>query len=228
MGIKRNATGPTPAATDKGQNLSPSARRRQREREQRYETILRAAETLFAREGYHKAGMERIADMAEVSVGTVYFYFKNKEDLLLQLLDEIGYRLRNLLGREFRQQDMSMAGFERAGKVFFEEFCPHHPDQLAIIFRESVGQSPMVEQHRKKIFDRLIADVRSALDRLPANTGMAFQSPLSTEVMAVCIMGMYERLAYQYLIWEDRSADLKTIGEDAVAYILGGIRNLCR
>ena len=206
---------------------SRSAQRRQREREQRYQTILRAAETLFAGEGYHKAGMERIADMAEVSVGTVYFYFKNKEDLLIQLLDEIGYQLRDLLGRAFRQADMTLAGFERAGKVFFEEFCPHHPERLAIIFRESVGQSPLVEEHRKKIFDRLITDVREALERFQANTGVSFQSPLSTEVMAVCIMGMYERLAYQFLIWEDRSTDLKTIGEDAVAFIMGGVKNLC-
>ncbi len=213
---------------ENGGALSRSAQRRQREREQRYQTILRAAETLFAREGYHKAGMERIADMAEVSVGTVYFYFKNKEDLLIQLLDEIGYQLRNLLGSAFRQADMSLAGFEKAGKVFFEDFCPHYPERLAIIFRESVGQSPLVETHRKRIFDRLIADVREALERLQANTGVAFQSPLSAEVMAVCIMGMYERLAYQFIIWEDRSAELKTIGEDAVAYILGGVKNLCR
>lgn len=208
--------------------LSPSARRRQREREQRYQTILSAAETLFARQGYHKAGMEPIADMAEVSVGTVYFYFKNKEDLLIQLLDVIGYQLRNLLGREFRQADMSLAGFERAGKVFFEEFCLHYPERLAIIFRESVGQSPLVEAHRKKIFDRLTADLRSALERLQAHLEQTFPSPLSAEVMATCIMGMYERLAYQYMLWEDRRDDLQTVGEDAVAFILGGIRHLCR
>ena len=228
MGRKRRYVQSDQTPAENGESLSPSAQRRQREREQRYQTILRAAETLFAQEGYHKAGMERIADMAEVSVGTVYFYFKNKEDLLLQLLDEIGYQLRNLLGREFRQADMSLEGFERAGKVFFEEFCPHFPERLAIIFRESVGQSPLVESHRKRIFDRLIADLRDALDRLQANMGLTFRSPLSTEVMAVSIMGMYERLAYQFLIWEDRTADLRTIGEDAVAYILGGIKNLCR
>ena len=33
--------------------------------------------------------MEKIADAAEVSVGAVYFYFKNKEDLLIQTLEEV-------------------------------------------------------------------------------------------------------------------------------------------
>lgn len=213
----------------KPDTLSKSAIRRQREREQRYQTILKAAETLFAREGYHKANMEQLADMAEVSVGTVYFYFKNKEDLLIHLMAEIGFELRNMLGEEFKKSDFSMEGFRRAGQIFFEDFCPNHPESLSILFRESAGQSPLVETHRKKIFNKLIDDVKAALLRLEENNGVRFHSPLSAEVMAVCIMGMYERIAYQYLIWQDdRSVDLKTIGEDAVAFIIGGIGNLCR
>ncbi len=208
--------------------LSRSAQRRQREREQRYQTILRASEALFASEGYHKTSMERIADSAEVSVGTVYFYFKNKEDLLIQLLDEIGFELRNLLGTEFRKADVKLDGFKRAGEIFFEEFCQKYPERIVIIYRESVGQSPLVEEHRKHIFDRLNADVQTALIRLSENNRITFASDLSAEVMAVSIMGMFERLAYHYMIWQDRKGDLKTIGRDAVDFILGGIRNLSR
>jgi AcrR family transcriptional regulator len=219
---KKTKTGTSPP-------LSKSAIRRQREREQRYQTILKAAETLFARAGYHKASMEQIADKAEVSVGTVYFYFKNKEDLLIHLMDQIGFKLRNMLGEEFEKSDFSVEGFRRAGQIFFEDFCPNHPEWLAILFRESAGQSPQVEGHRKKIFDKLIDDVKAALLRLEENNGVHFQSPLSAEVMAVSIMGMYERIAYHYLLWQDdRSQDLKTIGEDAVGFIVGGIGNLCR
>lgn len=213
---------------EQAEPISRSAQRRQREREQRYQTILRASETLFAGEGYHKASMERIADLSEVSVGTVYFYFKNKEDLLIQLLDEIGYELRDMLGVQFRNADVSLDGFRQAGKIFFEEFCPKHPERIAIIFRESVGQSSLVEEHRKLIFDRLITDVRNALIRLAQNMKKDFPGTLSAEVMAVSIMGMFERLAYHYLIWQDRSEELKPIGKDAVDFIIGGIsRVLC-
>lgn len=207
---------------------SKSALRRQREREQRYQTILKAAEALFAADGYHKTSMEKIADAAEVSVGTVYFYFKNKEDLIVQLMDEIGFQLRNRLGEEYKQADGSIDGFKRAGQVFFEEFCPRYPQKIAILFRESAGQSSHVEKHRKQIFEKMIGDVEEALVRMRDNQGIAFQSRLSAEVMATSILGMFERIAYQYLIWQDRSADLSTIGRDAVAFIEGGIGNLCR
>ncbi len=205
--------------------LTRSARRRLREREHRLETILKAAGTLFAEEGYHRTGMERIADEAEVSVGTVYFYFKNKEDLLVQLLDRTGYELRNLLGDAFRHADGTLEGFRSAGKVFFEDFCPHNPEKIALIFRESAGQSAVVEAHRKRIFAKLIEDLKAALASVAANLG-AFHSDLAIEVMAASILGMFERLAYHYLIWQDRRGDLAAVGEDAVDFIVGGIRNL--
>ena len=210
-----------------GQALSKSALRRQREREKRYQTIFKAAEKLFARQGYHKTSMEQVADQAEVSVGTVYFYFKNKEDLLVHLIDDIGYQLRNLLGMEFSKSDGSLDGLSSAGTVFFDEFCTQNPERLAIFFRESAGQSEAVEAHRKKIFNKLIEDVEEALVRLQKRSGGVFQSSLSAEIMAVSIMGMYERIAYHYLLWQDdRSEDIKIIGHDAVAFIVGGVKSL--
>lgn len=223
--MPKTSAGKKQSKSERPQNKS--AVRRQREREQRFQTILNAAEHCFAREGYHKASVEQIADEAEVSVGTVYFYFKNKEDLLIQLLNDIGSQLRELLGREFSKADGSIEGMQRAGRVFFEEFCPHYPERLLIFFRDAVGQSTEVESHRKKIFGRLIDDVRGALERLADQQEKTYQSRLSAEVMAVSIMGMYERIAYHYLIWQqDRTKDLVTIGSDAVDFIVGGIPNL--
>ena len=217
----------TRASAVSGDNaLSKTALRRQREREQRYESILKSAEILFARDGYLQASMEKIADSAEVSVGTLYFYFKNKEDLLVRLLDKISFELRELLGSEFRKADFSLDGIKKAGQVFFEEFCIRHPEKLTIIFKESMGKSAVVEEFRKQIFDRLISDVQEALIRLSQNRGLKYQSSLSAELMAVSILGMYERIAYHFLIWQDRSKELKTLSKDTVAFILGGINNL--
>ncbi|MBS3754377.1 MAG: helix-turn-helix transcriptional regulator [Desulfobacterales bacterium] len=208
------------------QNLSKSARRRQREREQRYQTILAAAERLFAAEGYQKASMEQIADAAEVSVGAVYFYFKNKEDLLIRMMEEIGYLMRAILGREFKSYGATMEGFRRAGYAFFEDFCVNHPERAAIIFRESVGKSAEVEQHRKALFDKCTNDVLNALNTVCENQGVTFKGRFSAEVIAVSIMGIYERVAYQYLLWQNKTEDLKDIGRDAVAFIVGGVNNL--
>lgn len=211
---------------DKTGKLSRSALRRQREKEQRYKTILHAAETLFAQNGYHQTSMEQIADLAEVSTGSVYFYFKNKADLLVHLLTEIGDYLRKLVGSEFRKFDSSLKGFKSAGILFFKDFCLGHPEKVAILFRESTGQSAEVEKRRKELFDQLTGDIEDALKRISSRNGIDFNRNLSVEVMAVCIVGIYERVGYHYLLWQDRHKDIMTIGEDAVAFIIGGVEKL--
>lgn len=211
----------------KNGTASRTAARRQREREARYQTILSRAEALFAKEGYHGTSMEKIAEQSEVSVGTVYFYFKNKEDLLIRLLNEIGFSIRELVGNEFRRAEASLQGFETAGLSFFTEFCVKHPERIAIFFREAVGQSPDVESERKKIFDKFISDIVGALTRLCETMGWKLKNPLAAEVMAVSIVGMYERVAYQYLIWQDRSQELAAVARDAIDFVVGGVKSVC-
>jgi TetR/AcrR family fatty acid metabolism transcriptional regulator len=50
--------------------------------------ILTAAENVFAEKGYMRATVSEIAKSARVSEGTIYEYFKNKEDLLLSIPEE--------------------------------------------------------------------------------------------------------------------------------------------
>jgi len=71
--------------------------RKQREKEKRRQEILHAARKVFSSKGYNTATIEEIALEAELSPGTLYLYFKNKEELhtflsiaiLKHLADEI-------------------------------------------------------------------------------------------------------------------------------------------
>jgi AcrR family transcriptional regulator len=62
--------------------------RRERERLQRRADILRAAESVFAGQGFHAASVEQIASEADYATGTVYLYFRDKEALYLELFEE--------------------------------------------------------------------------------------------------------------------------------------------
>jgi TetR/AcrR family transcriptional regulator len=57
------------------------AERKEREKRQRRNDIIDAAEKVFFSSGFESATMDEIAQMAELSKGTLYLYFKSKEDL---------------------------------------------------------------------------------------------------------------------------------------------------
>ena len=47
--------------------------------------ILQAAVKVFSEKGFHEAKMEKIAEVADVGKGTVYEYFKSKEELFVEM-----------------------------------------------------------------------------------------------------------------------------------------------
>lgn len=59
--------------------------RKAREKERRRQQIIVAAKRIFSKKGFNKATMEDIATEAELSPGTLYLYFKNKEELYASL-----------------------------------------------------------------------------------------------------------------------------------------------
>ncbi len=209
-------------------NSEPTRRalRKQREREQRETSILSAAETLFAQKGYQQTSIEEIADMAEISPGTIYFYFKNKEDLLINLMDEMGHLVRKTLGDGFAQSDFSYEGFCQVGQAFLDNFCLRYPQKATIFFRESVGQSPQVEDHRRQIFEKATGDIKGALERAGDLQGDDVDVASISEMIAVFIVGIYAQLAYHYLIWRDETDDIAEISDKAVSFLVAGIRGL--
>lgn len=75
---------PARASTSK-----PSAKPRwERKAEERPTALYQAALDVFAQRGYRAARLEEVAEAAGVSKGTIYHYFKNKEDLLARALED--------------------------------------------------------------------------------------------------------------------------------------------
>jgi AcrR family transcriptional regulator len=69
----------------------PTSKRKEREKEARRESILDAAGRVMSRKGYYQATLEEIAEEAELAKGTLYLYYKDKEDLFHSLIER-GYQ----------------------------------------------------------------------------------------------------------------------------------------
>ncbi len=62
--------------------------RRQREKEQRRRDILDAAKKVFFSYGFKHTSMEKIAESSQLAKGTLYLYFKTKEELYISLIED--------------------------------------------------------------------------------------------------------------------------------------------
>jgi len=66
--------------------------RRKREKDLRRELAMDAAMAIYNEEGYHAITMEKIAERCEISRASLYLYFKNKDEILIDsIVDHTEY-----------------------------------------------------------------------------------------------------------------------------------------
>ena len=96
--------------------------RKQREKEQRRQEIIHAARKVFSNKGYNAATIEEIALEAELSPGTLYLYFKNKEELHTVLSIEILKYLADEILKVVNQDISVEEKIERFVDVFIDVY----------------------------------------------------------------------------------------------------------
>ena len=111
--------------------------RKEREKEQRRNDIIDAAEKVFFKKGLNNSTMNEVAKEAELSKGTLYLYFKSKEEIHF----EIKSRALNILNKMFQKSiSENKNGFENCmeiGKTYVDFVNRHRNYYKAIIHFES-------------------------------------------------------------------------------------------
>ncbi|WP_123041096.1 TetR/AcrR family transcriptional regulator [Cohnella candidum] len=69
--------------------------------------ILEAAMRLFARQGFHATSIQEIVDELGMAKGSIYFYFKSKDELLLSIFEYYGEQLYNGMAEQPGEEGLS-------------------------------------------------------------------------------------------------------------------------
>lgn len=110
--------------------------RKEREKQQRKEEIVRAAEEVFFSRGFDSSTMDDIAEQAELSKGTLYLYFKSKEDLHMAVAHKAVAMLTEEASGIEEGEGNALEKLVRMGRAAIE-FSRKFPDHMkSIIFLE--------------------------------------------------------------------------------------------
>jgi AcrR family transcriptional regulator len=127
--------------------------RKEREKERRRQQIMVAAKRVFSEKGFNKATMEDIAQEAELSPGTLYLYFKNKEELYASLSLRI---LQYLLLRIEHVNAIKKAGPDEKLKALMEAmYDVYEFDPLIIINMFHLQSSETLKNLTPQLLDEI-------------------------------------------------------------------------
>ncbi|TGE36383.1 TetR/AcrR family transcriptional regulator [Desulfosporosinus fructosivorans] len=115
------------------------------QREGKFDRILDAAIDAFAESGFYQCPVSRIAQLAGVAEGTIYLYFKNKEEVLIQIFQErMGAFITNMRG-ELSREETTEAHLRTIVRLHFSYMEQNR--SLAIVSQLELRQSnPRIRQ----------------------------------------------------------------------------------
>lgn len=140
--------------------------RRIREKQQRAEQIKTAAEKVFLKWGYQDATIQRIAREAELSIGTIYFYFKTKEEIYASLNLKYIQACNQGLEKIKDRDDVGVEDKLRQGwKMLLDVFCQSPLSLRALVHGQLQGS---LQNISKPLLNELNTTGRQILNGLSA------------------------------------------------------------
>jgi len=133
--------------------------RKQREIADRHTRFLDIAKSLIEEDGYGTLSMDRIAELAEYSKGTVYQHFSCKEEILIQLCNQNGLTLKSLFERACSHQGGSRERLLAIG-IAHEIWKSQNPicDELSQTLHGG-GTMEKVSAESRDLYNKLEVDI---------------------------------------------------------------------
>ncbi|WP_445737923.1 TetR/AcrR family transcriptional regulator [Mariniflexile sp.] len=111
------------------------------------EALVRATINLVNNNGFHAAPMSKIAKMAEVSPGTIYLYFENKQDLINQVYIDVKAAFSKFAFKDYQEDFSVEKGFENIWKNIAEFKLKEVEEAM---FLSQCDNTPMIDEPSRK------------------------------------------------------------------------------
>jgi len=137
-------------------------------KDEKRKLIFETAARVFADKGYHATAVKDITDEVEISVGTFYLYFKNKEDLFEKLYEEMAEKISAINSYAIYAGSKVRSVEERFTRAIASSIWAYirYKELSKIMLIEAVGLNPRFEQKYAEITGKSAENMQSVLSML--------------------------------------------------------------
>ena len=188
-------------------------------RSEKYQRILAAAIEVIAEHGFFQARVSEIASRAGVADGTIYLYFRNKEEVLLAAISNAFSAFLELAQAELRSVHDPREQLRRLALLHLTSLGSDR--KLATVFQTELRQSArfLAQFSRHELmqyFDLIRAAVREG-----QQSGL-FRAELSDKIVANCFFGALDEMVTSWLL-SDHEYSLAHAADAIVEVVLRGV-----
>src|SRR3989475_10432971 len=183
------------------------------------EAILRAATRVFARNGYFNSKVADIAGAAGVADGTVYLYFKSKEEILHSIFDQ---NMAEAIGAARKLTEKLSDPREKLRRIAALHLERLGADRdLAIVFQvELRGSTKFMEEFSAAGFAEYLSLLRTTFEE--GQRAGVFRRDLNSKIVAKVLFGALDEMATNWII-SRRRYQLEPMVEPVMDVFLNGV-----
>ncbi|MDY6908624.1 MAG: TetR/AcrR family transcriptional regulator [Thermodesulfobacteriota bacterium] len=182
--------------------------------------ILDAAVDVFARKGFFLSKVSEIAEKAGVADGTIYLYFKNKDDLLISIFEEKMREINASFRDGLAQEPDALSRFRRFIRMHLEGFQSY--PELASVFLVELRQSSRFMREYKKVELENYLDLIGEVVEQGQREGV-FRSDISVSLVKRMIFGTLDEVVSTWVL-AGRPYELVALTEPVLDLLLQGIQ----
>jgi len=184
------------------------------------ESILRAATSVFAHNGYFNSKVADIAREAGVADGTVYLYFKSKEDILHSIFDRSVEEALGAARKQIESVSDPKEKLRQIARLHLERLGADR--DLAVVFQvELRGSTKFMEEFSAAGFAEYLALIRATFEE-GQRTGV-FRSDLNANVVAKVLFGALDEMATNWIL-SKRRYKLAPMADQVLDIFLNGVK----
>lgn len=183
------------------------------------EAILRAAIKVFARKGYFNSKVADIAGEAGIADGTVYLYFKSKDEILHSIFDRAMAEFISEGKRELAAIESPAEKLTRIAELHLEKLGADR--DLAIVFQvELRGSTKFMQEFSAAGFGEYLDIIRKTIEE--GQKAGVFRNDLKPVVGAKILYGALDEMVTNWIL-SNKSYPLAPMADEVLKIFFGGV-----
>lgn len=188
---------------------------------EKYHRIVDAAIKVFARQGFYNSKVADVAKTAEVADGTIYLYFKNKDDLLISIFEHSMDFFFQEVHKEIEPLTNPLDKLQKFIELHLQ--LVHKNQNLAVVLQVELRSSHkfMKEYQADKFFQYL--NLLEGIITEGQKSGI-FKSSINPHIAKRAIFGAIDELALEWILMKNKRYELEDAAKQLYELIYNGLK----
>jgi len=199
--------------------LSREVKINKKNKNNKYHLIIEAAVKVFARQGFYQSTVAQIAREAGVADGTIYLYFKNKDDILVNFFQ---YKTKQVFERFRAEVNQAESSLDKLRNLIRRHLAEFQRDRdMAILYQVGTHQIERLAEDQIREMSKMYQDLISEIVEAGQQEG-SIRKDLYVGLVKRFILGGVDEVINTWL-HSEREYDLVSMADPLVELFVRGI-----